>query len=118
MLPLVAAGGIFLVIVAVFGVVASRVGRGDADVSDRLSQFAGRSALERADAGPDLAQRLDAVVSKSKGGSNIARDLARADVKLTVFEFILAKLGCALAGAAAGAFIGRASFEAQVVSAL
>lgn len=118
MLPLAAAGGIFLVIVAVFGVVASRVGRGDSDVSDRLSQFAGRSGLEQGNAGPDLAQRLDAVVSKSKGGSNIARDLARADVKLTVFEFILAKLGCALAGAAAGAFIGRASFEAQIVSAL
>ena len=116
-LPLAAAGVMFLVIVAVFGVVASRSGQGDADVSDRLSQFAGRSNTAE-QSGPDLAQRLDAVVSKSKSGSNIARDLARADVKLTVFEFVLAKLGCALAGAAAGAFIGRASFEAQVVSAL
>lgn len=116
-LPLVAAGAMFLVIVAVFGVVASRSGQGDADVSDRLSQFAGRGAVAE-QSGPALAQRLDAVVSKSKGGSNIARDLARADVKLTVFEFVLAKLGCALAGAAAGAFIGRASFQAQVVSAL
>jgi len=116
--PLLAAAGLFfIVVIAVFGVAVRSIGRGDGDVTDRLSQFAGRSAAEES-AQPALAQRLDAVVSRSKSGSNIARDIARADLKLTVFEFILFKIGCALAGAAVGAYVGRASFNAQVISAL
>jgi tight adherence protein B len=39
----------------------------------------------------------------------MARDIARADLKLTVAEFIGIKLICALIGAAVGAFIGRAN---------
>jgi tight adherence protein B len=116
-LPIAAAGLIFIVVIAVFGLVARSMGRGDADVSDRLNQFAGRAAAEQSGQ-EDLRYRLDAVVSKSKSGSNIARDIARADLKLTVFEFILFKLGCALGGAAVGAFIGRASFQAQLITAL
>jgi tight adherence protein B len=116
--PLLAAAGLFFIIaIAVIGVAARSFGRSDGDVSDRLSQFAGRSAAEQ-NAQPALAQRLDDVVSRSKSGSNIARDIARADLKLTVFEFVLFKLGCALAGAAAGAYIGRASLQAQLISAL
>ncbi|MBC8075380.1 MAG: type II secretion system F family protein [Chloroflexales bacterium] len=93
------------------------MGRGDAEVSDRLNQFAGRAVAEQSGR-EALAHRLDVAVSKSKSGSNIARDIARADLKLTVFEFILFKIGAALAGAAVGAFIGRASFQAQLISAL
>jgi tight adherence protein B len=106
-LPIAAAGLIFIVVIAVFGLVARSMGRGDADVSDRLNQFAGRAAAEQSGQ-EDLRYRLDAVVSKSKSGSNIARDIARADLKLTV----------ALGGAAVGAFIGRASFQAQLITAL
>ena len=116
-LPIAAAGLIFIVVIAVFGFVARGMGRGNAEVSDRLNQFAGRAVVEQS--GQEaLRYRLDAAVSKSKSGSNIARDIARADLKLTVFEFILFKFGCALGGAAVGAFIGRASFQAQLISAI
>ncbi len=116
-LPLVGAGGVFLVIMAVV-VLLGRRGANEPDVGNRLSQFAGREAraVEREDA--KALAKLDAAVAKGKRGSQIARNLARADLKLTVTEFIGIKILAALIGAAVGAFIGRASLPAQVVSAL
>src|SRR5215211_6833387 len=115
------AGGIFLLVL--FVVVAS-MGRkslsgapGSQSVDDRLNQYAGRTDRSKAEEITQLA-KIDAAVSKGKQGSKIARDLARADLKLTVTEFILLKLGAAVGGAAAGAFIGRASTAAMVLSAV
>src|SRR5689334_12470910 len=115
------AGGIFLLVL--FVVVAS-MGRkslsgapGSQSVDDRLTQYAGRNDRNKAQEVKPLAQ-LDAAVSKGKQGSKIARDLARADLKLTVTEFIGLKLLAALAGAGLGAFIGRASSQAMLLSAL
>lgn len=116
MLPIAVASLTFLVILAVFGLVARSMGRDD--VSDRLSQFAGRRGGEAADTGRQTLARIDAVVKKSRSGSNIARDLARADVKLTVAEFIGVKIISALLGAGIGAVIGRASPQAMLISAL
>jgi tight adherence protein B len=118
MLPVIAAIVVFVVIFALVMMFSRNTGDQEADISDRLSQYVGAPKEEAKDNAAAIAQRLDAVVSKSKGGSNIARDLARADLKLTVFEFIMAKLGCAVAGALIGAFIGRASIESQLISAL
>jgi len=118
MLPLVAAGGIFLILIVVFAVIARR-GAGDPDVGGRLSQFAGRQEVRQADAEQSKAlAKLDAAVAKGKRGSQIARNLARADLKLTVTEFIGVKLLAALIGAGVGAFIGRANSQAQIISAL
>ncbi|HEU4328185.1 MAG TPA: type II secretion system F family protein [Roseiflexaceae bacterium] len=116
-LPLVGAGGVFLVIMAVV-VLLGRRGANEPDVGNRLNQFAGREAraVEREDA--KALAKLDAAVAKGKRGSQIARNLARADLKLTVTEFIGIKILAALVGAGVGAFIGRASIQAQVVSAL
>lgn len=116
MLPIAVASLTFLVVLAVFGLVARSMGRDD--VSDRLSQFAGRRGGEAADTGRQTLARIDAVVKKSRSGSNIARDLARADVKLTVAEFIGVKIISALLGAGIGAVIGRASPQAMLISAL
>lgn len=116
MLPIAAASLLFVIILTVFGLVARNMGRDN--VSDRLSQFAGRAELEGDESARQALARIDAVVSKSKSGSNIARDLARADVKLTVAEFIGLKFGAALLGAGIGAFIGRASPPAMLISAL
>lgn len=116
MLPFAAAGAAFVVILAVFGLVARSLSRDD--VSDRLSQFAGRSDIEKVDSGQQTLARIDAVVKKSRSGSNIARDLARANLKLTVAEFIGLKLGSALVGGLAGAAIGRATPQAMFISAL
>src|SRR5215211_3589335 len=115
------AGGIFLLVL--FVVVAS-MGRkslsgapGSQSVDDRLNQYAGRTDRNKVEEVKPLAQ-IEAAVSKGKQGSQIARDLARADLKLTVTEFIGLKILAALAGAGAGAFVGRASAAALVLSAI
>ncbi|MDZ4721490.1 MAG: type II secretion system F family protein [Roseiflexaceae bacterium] len=118
-LPFAGAGVIFVVILGVFMLIARRVGSTAPAVDDRLSQFASRredKPTKEKDA-KALAQ-IDAVVSKGKRGSQMARDLARADVKLTVTEFIGVKILAAVVGGALGAVIGRASTEAMVLAAL
>lgn len=115
MLPLVGAVSVFVVILLVFLLIAQRMGQDN--VGDRLSQYAGRAAGgEKPQA--TLAQRMDLVVAKGERGNKIARDLARADLKLQVSEFIGLKLLSALGGAAAGAFLGRADPRAILISAL
>jgi tight adherence protein B len=116
MLPYIGAGGLFVAILLIFGIVARSMGRGP-DVGDRLTQFAGRQERNQtADAKP-LA-KLDAAVAKGKQGSQIGRDLARADLKLTVTEFIGLKILAAIAGVGFGAFLGRANSAAMLISAL
>ncbi len=119
LLPFVGAGAVFIVIIAVFALLARRAGTGAPEVTDRLSQFASRreeKAGKEKEAKP-LAQ-IDAVVAKGKRGSQMARDLARADIKLTVTEFIGVKILAALVGAGVGAAAGRAAPEALVLAAL
>lgn len=74
--------------------------------SERLQKFVGGSAAP-AKTGDALAN-LDQRVTKSKEGSKIQRDLARADLKLKVVEWIAIKIGTALLVAALLAFLGRA----------
>lgn len=107
-----------LVLVIILAVVLLSRSRADVDVAGRLSEYAG-SGKQQQQANPRQAlEQLDKVVAGSKQGGNIQRDLARADLKLTVAEFIIMKIGCALVGAGAGAFIGRASPVAMFTSAL
>jgi tight adherence protein B len=116
MLPYIGAGGLFAVILLIFGIVARSMGRGP-DVGDRLTQFAGRQERNQAAEAKPLA-KLDAAVAKGKQGSQIARDLARADLKLTVTEFIGLKILAALGGVGLGAFLGRANSSALLISGL
>ncbi|HJZ49650.1 MAG TPA: type II secretion system F family protein [Roseiflexaceae bacterium] len=115
------AGGIFLlvlfVVVATMGRKSLSGAPGGRSVDDRLTQYAGRTDRNQSQEVKPLA-KIDAAVSKGKQGSKIARDLARADLKLTVTEFIGLKILAAIAGAAAGAFIGRASTASMVLSAV
>lgn len=109
--------GLFSLLIIALIIVLAR-GRSDADVSGRLSEYAGRSQQQEAANPRQALERFDRVVAGSKQGGNIQRDLARADLKLTVAEFIMLKLGCALVGAGIGAFIGRANPVAMFTSAL
>jgi tight adherence protein B len=107
-----------LVLIIILAVVLLSRSRGEVDVAGRLSEYAG-SGKQQQQANPRQAlEQLDKVVAGSKQGGNIQRDLARADLKLTVAEFIIMKIGCALVGAGLGAFIGRASPVAMFTSAL
>lgn len=89
-------------------------------VDDRLSQFADRRGGAAAgDKGTSaIAQRLDAVLSKNKNSSDMARDLAQADLKLTVTEFLLFKLGAVCLFALIGLFVGRAGPYAMLAGLL
>ena len=115
--PLASAGIVFLLILGVFAAL-SRSRASSPDVGNRLTQFAGRDQRVQADEQSRPLARIDAVVAKGKRGGQIARNLARADLKLTVTEFIGTKILAAAIGAGAGAFIGRASAQAMFASAL
>jgi tight adherence protein B len=117
LLPYIGAGVFFLIVLGIFALVAQQADSGGKDVGDRLSQFASRREQARDQAAKPLAQ-LDAQLSKGKRGSQTARDLARADLKLTVTEFYGTKVLAALVGAGVGAFLGRAAPEAVLLAGL
>jgi len=109
--------GILFVIVGTMGRKRLDGASGARSFDDRLSQFAGRAERNQPTEVKPLA-KIDAAVRKGKQGSKIANELARADLKLTVTEFIGLKIVSALLGAGAGAFIGRASAASLVLSAI
>ncbi|HNP69512.1 MAG TPA: type II secretion system F family protein [Kouleothrix sp.] len=116
---LIVAGVIALIFIAI-GLLGRRSGDGTSNarnVDDRLNQFAGR-AQRNQQAEPKPMAKIDAALSKGRQGSKIARDLARADLKLTVAEFVGLKILSALAGVGLGVFVGRASIAAMVLSGL
>ena len=115
LVPLIGAGITFIVVFSLFAFLAR--GAGGPDVTDRLTQYGGRSGA-RDDQQPGNFAKIDAAFSKGKQGGQIARKLSQADLKLTVLEYVGIKILCAIAGAAVGAIIGRASLEAQIISAL
>ena len=118
-LPIVGALVLMGIIVIALAVVATRRNSGSGDLNNRLSTFAGRGKQEAEESGARQAiARIDEVVSKSKQGGNMARDFARADLKLTVAEFIGIKILCAVVGGGIGVFIGRAAPTAMFLSAL
>ncbi|KAB8140530.1 secretion system protein [Chloroflexia bacterium SDU3-3] len=88
-------------------------------VDNRLNEYAGRQ-FEQASSGTQAKPfaALDAKVSKGKRGSQMARNLARADIKLTVTEFIGTKILAALLGVALGAVLGRAAPAALLIAGL
>ncbi|NTW01137.1 MAG: secretion system protein [Oscillochloris sp.] len=119
MMPIILTGlGLLILFILVAIVLVLR--RSDApDVSQRLTEFARRSDPKQSEpAAKQALERIDSVVSKSKQGSNIARDLARADLKLTVAEFIGVKILAAVIGIGIGMYIGRADKAALIASGL
>jgi tight adherence protein B len=114
-ITLTGTGLLVVLILAVIWIVARR--SRTPDVSQRLSEFASRTDTKVSEpAAKQAMERIDEVVSKSKQGGNISRDLARADLKLTVAEFIGVKLLAALLGFGVGMYIGRADPAAAVAA--
>jgi tight adherence protein B len=119
---LVFGGGAVVLIIAIGLVVLGlRSSASSPEIGGRLTQFAGRDQpqpTEESSAQRRAMAQFDAAVSKGKRGSMIARDLARADLKLTVGEFIGLKIICALLGVGVGALVGRANPAAMVIVSL
>lgn len=104
---------IFLVLVAVLRRLQAP------SIDARLSQFADRGGAIQGASGPTmLTERLEAVVNRGDRSNALARDLAQADLKLTVTEFIMIRLASIMVFAAVGVFIGRASPLAMIAGGL
>ncbi|MEI8306744.1 MAG: type II secretion system F family protein [Chloroflexales bacterium] len=118
-LPITLAGaGLVLILVLAVVWFVLRKPR-DADVSQRLTELAGRTdGAPNEPAAKQAMERIDAVVSKSKRGGDLARDLARADLKFTVAEFMGVKLLTAVVGFFVGLYIGRADARAMIAAGL
>jgi tight adherence protein B len=108
---------VVVVVLAGGGLMAMRLMRRD-DSSERLAQFVGGAESAEEGSGQTL-DNLDSVVKSSKRGGKMARDLARADLKLRVVEFVGIKIGVGAVGAAIGVYLAQAySPAAMVLSAL
>jgi len=119
MMPITLTGlGLIVLLILVVVIIMMRRSR-TPDVSQRLSEFAGRTDPKDSEpAARQALDRIDAVVSKSKQGSNMARDLARADLKLTVAEFIGVKVLAAFVGLGIAMYVGRADQRAMFAAGL
>jgi len=120
LLPLTIAGLSALLLLLILLLFLLLRGQGGDAVAERLSAFAGRTPEQLAvsSAQARAMTRIDQMVTRTTRGSLTARDLARADLKLTVAEFYLLKLAAAGLGLVLGISIGRAAPAAMVVSAL
>lgn len=121
MLPVTLAGLGVLLLLLIGVVVLLMRQSATADVSQRLETYTGGGRVQERSNEPITRQaieRIDSVVARSKQGSSIKQELARADLKLTVAEFIGLKLGAALLGVVFGFILGRASPAAQIGSAI
>ncbi len=107
--------------VIVAGVVISR--RGNDATQERLGQFVGGSSLEdtqesdnkKSASGPSiLTQNLDQVIEERGLGKNLATELARADLKITVAEFWALNL-ISIVGVAALAWVVYGGFFMPLV---
>lgn len=108
---LLAGGGLLAVLLIVFGLISSR-SRGD--VSERLDRFAGRGeeavkeAPRKRRRGPGasaLAEQVDRAIADQGFAGRISRDLAQANMKLTVAEFLALRFISAIGGMGLGYLI-------------
>lgn len=113
-IPVVLAVGVFVVVLVLVRKMQPP------SVDARLSQFAERNKgpVSTEKGVSALTSRLEGVVGKGKKSSDLARDLAQADLKLTVTEFIAMKFASVLVFAAIGAFLGRANVYAIIIASL
>lgn len=116
------AGGIIFLI----GLVAvMRMGRGG-DVDARLERYGTldkvrKEQMDKAasrDAQNVLAARLDAAIANRSFTAETAKRLAQADLKITVSEFLLIKIGAVAVGGALGLYIGRGAEAFSIVFAI
>lgn len=87
-------------------------------LDQRLSQFADRRGDEPGEgrkAMSALTDRLETVVNRNAKSHDLARDLAQADLKMTVTEFLMIRIAAVVVFAALGVFLGRASSLAMVI---
>ena len=112
-MELIIVGVLFLLTAGTLGAafVVSRRGGGDTATQERLGQFVGGAAVQETDEDNEddkqksqsssaLTQSLDQVLEDRGIGKNLATDIARADLKLTVAEYwaltVISMIGAAV----------------------
>ncbi len=117
--------GLIVAIIAALAVVLIAVGlatSGGSGVNARLERYAsGKPEAKAASTGPGgiagmlnestAVASLNRVVEQRDFGANLARDIARADLKIKISEYLLIWLGCIL-GVPAGMFLASVIFPA------
>jgi tight adherence protein B len=109
-------------VLGLFAIIA-KLSMGGSNIQGRLTSFVGGAGQVAGEKPADkkgekkqfslglgetqMAARVDKAVAQGTFGKNVQRKLAQADLKLTLFEFMLAKVSMTIAGAAVGLFIGR-----------
>jgi len=114
------------VLLLFFGI--ARLSAGNPDIRGRLQRFVGGEQAKQKDDKKDekkafslglgetqLAARVDKVVAQRSFGKTVQRRLAQADLKLTLFEFILIKVFTTLTGFVVGLYLGRGGPITQVI---
>ncbi len=95
----------------VFGVTMSRQGTSD-ELTERLERYGGRDWVPSSEEGAShrspgrLSKAVDKAVSEKGFSGTIRTDLARADLRLTVGEWLIVRLGALLFGFGIGVLIG------------
>jgi tight adherence protein B len=94
-----------------FGLTVSRQGTSE-ELEERLERYGGRDWTPTKDGGADrrapgrLSKVVDKAVSEKSFSGTIRIDLARADLRLTVGEWLIVRSGAVLIGFAVGVLIG------------
>jgi len=126
--PLIAASiGAFIVLLLFFGI--TRLSAGNPDIKGRLNRFVGdgdqnklrgkkKDEKKQFSLGlgeTQLAAKVDKAVAQRTFGKQTQRKLAQADLKLTLFEFMLIKVFMVIVGLAVGLFLGRGGPIQEVI---
>lgn len=125
--PLIAAFiGSAMVLLLFFGI--ARLSTGNSAIMGRLQRFVGGEQAKQKEEKKDdkkpftlglgetqLAARVDKMVGERTFGKTVQRRLAQADLKLTLFEFMLIKVFTVLTGFVIGVYLGRGGPVSQVI---
>ncbi|HET9494731.1 MAG TPA: type II secretion system F family protein, partial [Chloroflexia bacterium] len=122
--PLIPAAIVALLVLGLFVLVA-RFSADNPDIMGRLTRFAGQGEREGKKAEKkqfslgigesQIAARVDKAVGQRTVGKTMARKLAQADLKLTLFEFFLLKALAVAMGLSIGLYLGRGGAVQQVI---
>lgn len=109
LLPVLAGGTILVLFVGLARLMTarSRVISRLGDVTTVVSQTGETKSEKGERPKPEVVVTLDRAITRQSFGKRVATDLARADVKLTVSEFILLMVGAIVLGALLGAVLVR-----------
>lgn len=93
--------------ILIFGASIALLSGGSSNVDERLEEFVGGGTIALPEASPSRSrqsrgstgERVDEALIKGRFGQKIRQRIARADMKLKAYEYILLQLACAVGGA-------------------